>query len=58
MLTDSRNMSLSAEILRVGGNAQDQHGRADLRTPKLLLQDTITPYKICVLALVRLYLVI
>jgi len=53
-------MSLANEILRTGFSPHSENNgfsRGDQTSSQHLVQDTITPYKICVFALVRLYLV-
>ncbi|KAF6017424.1 ida [Bugula neritina] len=52
-------MSLANEILRTGFSPHSENNgfsRGDQTSSQHLVQDTITPYKICVFALVRLYL--
>ena len=48
-------MSLAAEIQLA--SQSDYGSKSRLQPSSRLLQDTITPYKLCVLILVRLYLV-
>lgn len=54
-------MSLADEILMAGAMINRQglgnHPGIEVKSSKQTVQDTITPYKICVLALIRLYLV-